>query len=322
VAVVRSLSAEGFEVFVGDVDPNAVGLYLVPRERRVSLPRGDAPGFADRVKEICSTLAVDVLIPTVDVELLPLSRSADQLEQRGTRTVIAATEAIDTCLDKFRLVRACARAAPVPRSALLDEAFAPDDWDYPVVAKPRTGSGGRGVVYVRGPEGLAPLTRDGSLLVQEYLPGEEYSVDVFADPTGVVRAAVPRVRLKVDSGVAVAARTVFDPELELLAPAVYASVGLTYVANVQFRRDAEGIPRLLEVNPRFPGTMPLTVEAGVPMPRLAVEAALGREGWPDTFPFREVAVVRHWNDVFVGPSELEAPGWDGRQRSKVLEGVE
>jgi len=51
-------------------------------------------------------------------------------------------------------------------------------------------------------------------LAQEFLPGDEYSIDVLADPAGTVLAAVPRSRLKVDSGISVAGRTHHDPELE------------------------------------------------------------------------------------------------------------
>ena len=164
---------------------------------------------------------------------------------------------------------------------------------------------GRGVRLVQSAAQLSAIPRDGSHLVQEYLPGEEYSVDVFSDQHCVVRAAVPRERLKVDSGVAVTARTVRDEELEQLARKVVERVGLSFVVNVQFRRDRVGIPCLLEVNPRFPGTMPLTVEAGVPMPQLALQAALGFEDWPAELPFREVAVVRHWQEVYVDPAELD-----------------
>jgi carbamoyl-phosphate synthase large subunit len=141
-------------------------------------------------------------------------------------------------------------------------------------------------------------------MVQEYLPGEEYSVDVFADQHGRVRASVPRARLKVDSGVAVAARTLHDPELEGMARAVAERVGLRFVANIQFRRDSEGSPALLEVNPRFPGTMPLTVRAGVNMPRFALAAVNGVELPPGRFDFEEVAVVRHWEEVFISAADL------------------
>jgi carbamoyl-phosphate synthase large subunit len=112
----------------------------------------------------------------------------------------------------------------------------------------------------------------------------------------------------------VAGCTVADRELEQTARRVAEAIGLVGVANVQLRRDAEGRAALLEVNPRFPGAMPLTVAAGVDMPSLALDLALGRP-LPDAVPFAEVAVVRYLEDVFLDPADvLAAPAADGDAR--------
>jgi carbamoyl-phosphate synthase large subunit len=140
-------------------------------------------------------------------------------------------------------------------------------------------------------------------LVQQYLPGAEYSIDVLADVAGHVVASVPRLRERVDSGVSVAGRTVHDSELERLGAAVATAAGLTYVANVQFRRDADGRPALLEVNPRFPGTMPLTVASGIDMPLMALNSLRGRP-LPSHVGFREVAMVRYLEERFVELGEV------------------
>ena len=142
-------------------------------------------------------------------------------------------------------------------------------------AKPRSGAGGRGARVVPDRAALEALPVDEGLLVQELLPGDEYSVDVIADADGRVVAAVPRTRTRVDSGVSIAGRTVHDPELEEQAAAVARAIGLVGVANVQLRRDREGRAALLEVNPRFPGALPLTIAAGVDIPSLVVDLYTG-----------------------------------------------
>jgi carbamoyl-phosphate synthase large subunit len=118
---------------------------------------------------------------------------------------------------------------------------------------------------------------------------------------------VPRLRLKVDSGIAVAARTVHDDGLVDLGAEVVRRVGLGWVANVQVRADRHGVPRLLEVNPRFPGTMPLTIEAGVDMPRISLAMALGAP-MPRIEGFRDVAMVRYLEERFLDAAELDALG--------------
>ena len=125
--------------------------------------------------------------------------------------------------------------------------------------------------------------------------------------------AYRRVLLKLSGEVFGGGSIGIDPDVvNAIARQVAEAIGLVGVANVQLRRDAEGRAALLEVNPRFPGAMPLTVAAGVDMPSLALDLALGRT-LPDSVPFAEVAVVRFLEDVFLDPSDvLAAPGEAGR----------
>jgi carbamoyl-phosphate synthase large subunit len=186
----------------------------------------------------------------------------------------------------------------VPATWLVDEDFDAAAVALPAIVKPRSGSGSRGIALLQRRAELEALARDGTLLVQEHLPGPEHSLDVLARTDGHVAAVVPRERLKVDSGIAVTGRTKHDERLDTFAREVARLIGLTTVANVQVKAAADGEPALLEVNPRFPGTMPLTVHSGVDMPRLAIGEALG-EPIPDgPLPFRDIAMVRYFQERF------------------------
>src|ERR1700733_14039561 len=276
VSVIKSLGLDPTVRLLGaDMDPWAAGLYLVPPDARTLVPAGSDPGFADAALERCLAMGADVLIPTCDAELLPLGRARAGFREAGVELLLAPDRALDVCLDKLALVERCAGRVPVPRTERLDQAD-PGLWTYPVMVKPRRGSGSRGIRMVGSAQELAEMQASADYLVQEYLPGTEYSIDVLADVTGHVVASVPRVRERVDSGVSVAGRTLHDAELERLGADMAVVTGLTYVANVQFRRDASGRPALLEVNPRFPGTMPLTVASGVDMPLMALDALRGK----------------------------------------------
>ncbi|MGW6414496.1 ATP-grasp domain-containing protein [Streptomyces sp. NPDC055055] len=302
------------ERYAADLDPNGAGLYLVQRAYRMLLPPGGAPGFAEAVLRLCERHAIDVLVPTVDAELVALARASAAFEAAGVRVLTSPAEALETCLDKWRLAEACQGAVRLPDTRLLGSPGLPRTQDgaagppgpeggFPAIAKPRTGSGSRGIVLVHGPEELAALPQDGSYLLQELLPGTEYSVDVLTDALGRVVAAVPRARDKTDSGIVVAGRVLDLPELSGIAEDTVRTLGLRGVLNVQLREDRAGKAALLEVNPRPPGGMSLTVAAGVDMPKWAVAALLGHP-MPDRIAHRETAVVRHWQDVVLAPLEL------------------
>ncbi|NNE69285.1 MAG: ATP-grasp domain-containing protein, partial [Rhodothermales bacterium] len=207
-------------------------------------------------------------------------------------------------LDKFKLVCVLDGIIPVPATHLLGSNADLTSWTGKCITKPRRGAGSRGISLLE--EVPASPDPDPSMLIQEYLPGAEYSVDVLADRQGRVLSAVPRERLKVDSGVAVAARVVRDAELEHFATLAVERLGLPFISNVQFRRNSMGVPCLLEINPRTPGTMPLTVASGVNMPLLALRALLGHVTDAEVPAFKEVATVRYWTERFITPDEMSA----------------
>ncbi|MFS0704628.1 ATP-grasp domain-containing protein [Cellulomonas sp. 179-A 9B4 NHS] len=307
VAVIRSLLRRGdVDVLAADMDPWASALYLVPAAHRRLVPAGRADDFVDVVRAMCREDEVDVLFATVDVELPRLAAARDDLAAAGTLLAAPSLATIETCLDKLALARACERTVRTPRTELVGTPQALDGWQFPVIVKPRRGAGSRGVRTVASAAELDAVHAEEDLLVQELLPGDEYSVDVLAAPDGHVVAAVPRARTRVDSGVAVAGVTLHDVDLVETASAVARAVGLTSVANVQLKRDADGVPALLEVNPRFPGAMPLTIASGVDMPSLVLDAVLGRPV-PDRVEHRALANVRYLEDVFLPVEDVLGP---------------
>lgn len=305
IAVMKSLRSDSsVRLIAADMDPWAAGLYLVPPSDRTLITPGGAPDFAAALLTRCLVLGVQVVIPTVDAELRPLASARAAFAGAGVQLMLAPDRALQVTLDKLALARAVAGVVRVPRTDLLDAGLEPGSWTYPVIVKPRTGSGSRDISIVRTAADLAELPRSDDFLVQEFLPGEEYSIDVFADNARHVVAAVPRLRAKVDSGISVAGRTVHDAELERFGTAVAEVTGLAYIANVQARRDQHGRPALLEVNPRAPGSLALTIASGVDMPRLAMDALRGQPV-PDHADFREVAMVRFLDERFVELGEIQ-----------------
>lgn len=302
VAVLRSLLKRAdVEVYAGDMDGWASGLYLVDANHRRILEPGLSPTFVAGIRQLCLDDRLDVVISTVDVELPPLAAARDDLA--GAVLAAPSVATLNVTLDKWELAQRCAPLLRVPVTRLFNTDGAALNWTFPVIVKPRRGAGSRGVRLVADRAALEAIEPDEALIIQEHLPGDEFSVDVLAAADGTVVAAVPRTRTRVDSGVSIAGRTVHDEGLESTAAAVAKAIGLRGVANVQLRRDTEGVPALLEVNPRFPGALPLTIAAGVDMPSLALDIALGID-IPTTLDFKDLANVRFLEDVFIDPSEI------------------
>src|SRR5262249_28902934 len=84
-------------------------------------------------------------------------------------------------------------------------------------------------------------------------------------------------------------------------------------ANVQFRDDRQGVPRLMEVNPRIPGTIGLTVAAGVNMPYLAVKLALDEPLGAVAAAREGTEAVRYWSLAVIDGND--GCGWQSSRRS-------
>ncbi len=307
MAFIKSLSSSlgEVEVFAADAVTSAPGLYLVPQARRIALPHVSASAYATRILELCRRARIDVLVPTLEAEQTDLARARATFEAHGTRVTVATAGTLETCADEVRLMAACATTGSNPRWTLLDGATAVERIELPVMVKPRARGDG-GARIVTSLDALETLPRDGTWIMQEYLPGEACSVDVYAREDGAVLAAVPALTLRAEAGVTMAARTFHDSIVEETAIAIAEALRVTGLATIRLRRRASGEARMVGVHLGVTGGISLTVAAGVPTTRMLIESALGHHPPATRFAFRDVAMVRAWQDHFVAPEEIDA----------------
>ena len=119
---------------------------------------------------------------------------------------------------------------------------------------------------------LAKNVREGACepqLVMQYLPGHEYSIDLAARD-GELLAAV--VRRKPITGAGQLLQ--HNPALVETARALVEQFKLNAMVNIQFREDHQGLPRLLEINPRASGGIGMSCMSGVNLPDIALRGAL------------------------------------------------
>ena len=137
------------------------------------------------------------------------------------------------------------------------------------------------------------------LVVMEHLPGAEYSVDALSMGDHV-RPVVPRSRSRTRAGITFEGTVEEDEELVDETKAICRRLGLEYNVNLQFKYDAAGVPKLIEINPRVSGTIVMCVGAGANLPAYAVGYALG-ESIPPVDVEWGTHMVRYWQEVFRSP---------------------
>jgi carbamoyl-phosphate synthase large subunit len=247
---VRLMNAIANDVIVwaAESDAAAPGLTLVPVERRLLVPPGDHAGFVDRVAALCEEHCIDVVIPTHDTELLPMCVERGRLERIGVGVMVGSMQTLLACLDRFEAIRQANGVIGVPDTKIFDGSFRPASEEFPVVVKPRRGGATMGGRVIWSTEDLDNLPRDPQTIAQEFLSGAEYSVDVLTNRHGELIDTVARQRLRVNPGVTITCDIAENDALAQAASTIATAIGLRGAANLRFRYDGNGSPRLLEVN--------------------------------------------------------------------------
>jgi len=132
-------------------------------------------------------------------------------------------------------------------------------------------------------------------LVQEYVEGDGYGFFAIVGPEGEIVSSFCHRRLReypISGGPSTLCESVHDPRLIELGTRLLRGIGFRGVAMVEFKRDGKaGDYRLLEINPRFWGSLPLAIHCGVNFPVRQAELALGRQPSAAT-PYRVGRKVR------------------------------
>ena len=275
-------------VIAVDVDP-AMSAACQVADVAIRVPRCDRPEFIDALLGICVQHDIDLVVPTIDPELEPLSAQAARFGEIGVDLAVAAPEVVRLARDKLRTAHFLAsRGVPAPRSGGLDEVMAdPDAWPWPLIVKPRAGSSSVGIRVLSSPDQLAELGGAPDHLAQELLQGDEYTVNLFFDRTGRLRCAIPHLRCEVRAGEVAKGITRRHAELEAIAWALGDTLpGARGALCFQAIVEAGGRAVAFELNARFGGGYPLAHRAGARFAQWLLEETTGRP----------LSAHNHWQD--------------------------
>ena len=291
LAAVRSLGARGFWVAAGERTRLAPALFSRHCRRRFVYPSvfRRPHGFLAALERELDIGRYDVVLPMELTTQLLLTEHRRRLESK-VRIPFADAERTLQVNDKgFLAAVARERGIECPRTfcprGLEDAAVLAQDLPYPVLVKPRHSSGGRGIMRVARPEDFPAAyagvhARFPEPIVQECLPpdGEAIGVAVLLNFASEPRASFVYRRLReypIAGGPSTLRESIRCPEIQEIAERLLCALGWVGVAMVEFKVDArDGRPKLLEVNPRFWGSLHHAIVCGVDFPFLVCRLAL------------------------------------------------
>ncbi len=143
--------------------------------------------------------------------------------------------------------------------------------------KPLDGSASKGVFTIHNKKELSFFREYVARpILQEYVAGDEFTLDMLYDFQGALRCLVPRRRIEVRSGEVSKSVIDMDPAVMEAGWSLGSQLrGARGVINVQCIRTAEGRVSFIEINPRFGGGTPLSLHAGADFARWLLQMARG-----------------------------------------------
>jgi len=297
----QAFRALGCRIVAADCDPASVGFHFA--DAACVVPRVGAPGYLERMLEVCRREAVDLFLPALDEELAICGEHRARFEELGTRLLLSGPRALAVCADKLRMFESFrALGVPAPATVAAGDYREGTLGSYPVVVKPRRGRGGAGVHLARSHAEAAFFARYvEDAVVQERLEGVEYTIDVLATEDSRVRVFSPRQRLATESGISSKGLTHWREDLLEPVAALVRGLELAGPVNVQCFVGAGGRAVFTEVNARLAGTAILSQAAGVPLFQGILDLARGREPEPWLKPCKPLLMFRYWDEVFRPP---------------------
>lgn len=247
------------------------------------IPLHDDPGFAGHIERIIREHRIDAIYPTMDAVAETLQNMAAALPCRVIGSPPSATR---ICASKSATYDRLGELVPVPkRYASLGQVTA-----FPIFVKPDRGYGSRhsGLARTENEAQVLLGAHDDEMLLLEYLPGKEWTVDCFSDRHGRLRFHAARARNRVSHGISVNTTPTdeFCDEFSQWAETINAQLKLRGAWFFQAREDASGQPKLLEVAARLGGSSSLFRCRGVNFALLSAFDAFDEdvEIAPSTYP--------------------------------------
>ena len=302
---------ERFYVIGVDAGDLAPAISFVDKFYRV--PKCNEKDYLDELLKICDKENIDCLIPLYENEFLILSKNRNKFENVGTKLILSNTKIIDICNDKektYKFLKENNIRSPKLYSYEEVESIIKKNNEmlFPLIVKPKNGMGSKDVFKIKNIKELRFFkSYVENCIIQQFIEGEEFTVDVLCDFCGNYIYMVPRKRLEVRSGEVVKSCTIMDESIIKETIKIIEKfnnfknsnkASLMGPLTIQFFRDLKGINYLLEINPRFGGGVPLSFEAGANYAKALEDMMKGKIlGYKKEF--REITMLRYDEAVFV-----------------------
>jgi carbamoyl-phosphate synthase large subunit len=292
-------------------DPSPLAPAQYAAHARAAVPLIDDPDYVPALQRLCEEHRVGVVLPLTDLDIEILGRA---LEEGRLPALVPSAEVARATYDKYETHLLLQRLGlPSPPTVLAEDELGA--LEYPVMVKPRRGSGARSI-HLAHDAAQARFFVDyvaEPTMVQRAMKGPELSIDCLGDRDGRCLNAIPRTMLESRGGESIKGQVIHDEELIELGRRVMEALVVAGPATIQVFRDPDIGVGITDVNTRFGGAFPAPSYAALPgrsYPELIVRMAGGERIEPHVGEFRAgMTFTRYYWQLELDP-ELRPTGRD------------
>ena len=318
VAVIRGIrDCEDFDVRIIGLSYESLepGIYMegiADKVYQIPYPAAGTQTLLSRIEYIHAIEKIDVIIPNFDAELYNFIKISPQLNDLGIETFLPTNEQFES-RDKVNLFKFGEKHGfLIPKDKtiydVIELSATAKEFGYPLVVKGKYYEATVAYTLEQAQKAFHKLNAKWGLpiIVQEFISGTEVNIAALGDGEGNTISAVPMRKLFItDKGKAWAGITLEEQSLIDLAEKFIQATKWRGGFEIEIMRTQDGKPYIMEVNPRFPAWIYLTVGAGQNQPAALVKLALGEKVKPFTTYAVGKLFIRYAWDLITDVSEFQ-----------------
>lgn len=274
VGLIKSirLLQEKHTITAVDCDELAAGLFLADNYKVIP-PTKNIRNPLDFLLNLILEYKINFILPNSEAELVLFSENKNKLEKLGVKVWISSLDTINLCNNKFEFWKSLHHKFKMPSPV------------NSVFLKPDVGAGARGTKKIEAEKGSH---------LWEFLPGNEYTVDVFCNHKSDSLGTVVRTRNGIKAGISVKGTVLRHKKLEKESERLCKELKIQGPCCIQWKEDHNGIPKLIECNPRLGGGTYFSTLAGINPAKIYLEGLLTPKH--KQYP-KEIKITRYFEEI-------------------------
>ncbi|MDQ0859283.1 ATP-grasp domain-containing protein [Bacillus sp. V2I10] len=285
------------KIITADLKNNVPSAYF--SDKHMIVPKISSPKYLEELINICKQESIHLIIPLIDTELTLLAKSRTLFEEIGVKVLVSSVELNEIASDKTKTYDFFVEKGLQTPKVYTNEELDKKAFRFPLLIKPLDGSSSKGVTKILNEKELDFFCEYiPNAMVQEFVEGTEYTVDVMVDFKGNIKTIVPRMRIETRAGEVSKGVTekngIIINAVEEVVNLLPQPVGCL---TLQLFKKTNGDITFIEINPRFGGGIPLSIQAGANFPLWTIQACKGENFTVQDYSWKENLTMLRFDEA-------------------------